>query len=328
MPDIVQRLATDFPGLKTSQHNTATVHRALGGLIRERKVYYAGAGYMLVVPELRVKESLLWPSSCCSSNNWSIKLRRDISCQTEPSQPSQPSLACWGPSEPSEREPRTVPGSPRKTWAKPRQIDCSEIVRPGETKSSSLLPDSRRSRALERSQSLRLSRVARVKIEKGGSLKLSKEDSAKLQKYLDSSGSGQSQSEPEPAPAKKPLCRRDSLISKFFSRRRSQKEMLVFSAQFPEENIYSEPRPPPPTYQSAPPYRPPAPPVPPPVPAAAPAAAPAPAPVPAPGRTSLSQLHLARNKVGPAVSPPARRSLKYSSVSEASNSSSPSSLSG
>ena len=65
-------------------------------------MYYAGAGYLLVVPDLRLKEKMSWPPSCCSSNNWSIKLRRDMASQTEhqpppvlPSQTSQPRLTCW-----------------------------------------------------------------------------------------------------------------------------------------------------------------------------------------------------------------------------------------
>ena len=314
MPDIIQRLASEFPSLSLGRHTTATVHRALGTLIKERKVYYAGAGYMLVVPDMRLKEKLYWPPSCCSSSNWSIKLRRDMSSQTEhpahslpspdlPTQPCQLSLACWQPSQDKETEVvETVRtgNSHRKTWAKPRQIDSSEIR-----------PESRRSRrTVQRSQSLRLSREARVKIDKGGSLKLSKEDSDKIQDYLDKRDPAIS----DPAPTKKTLTRRDSIISKFFSRRKSQKEVKCFSAQFPpreraetEDNIYSEPggseaeRPPPPSYPSAPPYR---------------------------ARTSLSQLHLARTVQLRVVEPPAKRSLKYSSLSSASASSSPSSLSG
>ena len=298
MPDIIQRLASEFPSLSLGRHTTATVHRALGTLIKERKVYYAGAGYMLVVPDMRLKEALYWPASCCSSSNWSIKLRRDMSSQTEHPVHSQPSLACWQPSQ--EKETEAVETVRRKTWAKPRQIDTSEIR-----------PESRRSRrTVQRSQSLRLSREARVKIDKGGSLKLSKEDSDKIQDYLDKRDPAIS----DPAPTKKTLTRRDSIISKFFSRRKSQKEVKCFSAQFPprekaetEDNIYSEPggseteRPPPPSYQSAPPYR---------------------------ARTSLSQLHLARTVQLRVVEPPAKRSLKYSSLSSASASSSPSSLSG
>ena len=314
MPDIIQRLASEFPSLSLGRHTTATVHRALGCLIKERKVYYAGAGYMLVVPDIRLKEKFYWPPSCCSSSNWSIKLRRDMSSQTEQmcSSPASSdlaaSLSCWQAGDTGDceaAETLRTGHSHRKTWAKPKQIDSSEIR-----------PESRRMKTLQRSQSLRLSREARVKIDKGGSLKLSKEDSEKLQKHLDTADQ---QSHSDPTPVKKSLSRRDSLISKFFSRKKSQKEVKSFSAQFPprdvkevEDHIYSEPggceeaeRPSLPSYQSAPPYRP---------------------------RTSLSQLHLARTVQVRPRSPPAsaRRSVKASSLSSASASasSSPSSLSG
>ena len=42
MPEIIAKIAADFPSIPVSKHMTATVHKALGSLIRDRKVYYTG----------------------------------------------------------------------------------------------------------------------------------------------------------------------------------------------------------------------------------------------------------------------------------------------
>ena len=174
----------------------------------------------------------------------------------------------------------------------------------------------------------------RVKLEKGGSLRLGREDAARLRHDLDQEPDQQQGGQG----GGRSVARRDSIISRFFRSRKIQKEVRSFSDQFPpdppapssppldpSEHIYSDP---------------------------------APCPAPPPGRTSLSQLHLARSLPSPGRaaktvqfspsppapprqlprplqrgpppprlrSPPARRSLKYSSLSSASSpSSSPSS---
>ena len=83
---------------------------------------------------------------------------------------------------------------------------------------------------------------ARVKIEKGGSLKLSKNVVTRLQSEFDQDqeASLQTQSDPTPS-ARRHLKRRDSLISKFFSRKKSEKEIGTFSGQFPPPPAFSDP---------------------------------------------------------------------------------------
>ena len=96
----------------------------------------------------------------------------------------------------------------------------------------------------------------------------------------------QTQSDPTPS-ARRHLKRRDSLISKFFSRKKSEKEIGTFSGQFPPPPAFSDPAP------------------------HAPAASPVreeegehiyslpsltPPPRPQSARTSLSQLHLRRSR--------------------------------
>ena len=134
---------------------------------------------------------------------------------------------------------------------------------------------------------------ARVKIEKGGSLKLSKNVVTRLQSEFDQDqeASLQTQSDPTPS-ARRHLKRRDSLISKFFSRKKSEKEIGTFSGQFPPPPAFSDPAPQPPAPQP-------------------PAASPVkegegehiysvprltPPPRPLSARTSLSQLHLLRSR--------------------------------
>ena len=47
---VLARLNRDFPGL-SNNNLPATVHAALGSLIKKRKVYYTGKGYFLVSPD-------------------------------------------------------------------------------------------------------------------------------------------------------------------------------------------------------------------------------------------------------------------------------------
>ena len=133
-------------------------------------------------------EKLRWPSTCCNSSHWSIKLRRDMSSQTDQTCPevvtrdSATTTTCWPGSA------TTTPSTSRRLWSKPKHIDRADIKTDiprclignhedsedsdGDSsdhfKPTNLLPDSRKSkiksRALQRSQSLRLSRVRKVKL--------------------------------------------------------------------------------------------------------------------------------------------------------------------
>ena len=188
MPEIIERITKDYPGVLAHQHVSATIHKALGALIKERKVYYTGAGYFLVIPDRKQSavEKMRWPQSCCT--NWTIQMRQDSSCQTEVETESCIVKA------------NCLPRANRKLWTKPKNVEACDLdplscynVSDEEDTSEDvpkidLLPDSRRSHnePLKRSQSLRLSKEAKMKLEVGGSLKLSKTESVKLQQYFES----------------------------------------------------------------------------------------------------------------------------------------------
>ena len=201
MPEILEKLGTDFPSLGQTRHMTATVHRALGGLIRERRVYYTGRGYFLVIPDTKeIKEiKSMWgePGSlvCCQAASWSTKGSRDTrdtrdeasqtadTCETRDGGTrvhSHAAASCFTRASRDSRDLVRTPGSSasRKVWAKPKPIDVLSERSPGNLSScykalsdssgsseghTELLPDSRRSsyrpRSLQRSQSLRLSKV-------------------------------------------------------------------------------------------------------------------------------------------------------------------------
>ena len=109
---------------------------------------------------------------------------------------------------------------------------------------------------------------------------MSKDAVTRLQSEFDQEQEASLQTQSDPSPStRRHLTRRDSLISKFFSRKKSEKEIRTFSGQFPpppafcdpapasqeeEEHIYSQP-------QLTPPTR------------------------PQSSRTSLTQLHLLRS---------------------------------
>ena len=83
-----------------------------------------------------------------------------------------------------------------------------------------------------------------MKIEKGGSLKLSKSVVTRLQSEFDQDQEGSLQTQSDPSPStKRRLTRRDSLISKFFSRKKSEKDIRTFSGQFPPPPAFSDPAP-------------------------------------------------------------------------------------
>ena len=85
---------------------------------------------------------------------------------------------------------------------------------------------------------------ARVKIEKGGSLKLSKDVVTRLQSEFDQEQEASLQTQSDPSPStRRHLTRRDSLISKFFSRKKSEKEIRTFSGQFPPRPAFCDPAP-------------------------------------------------------------------------------------
>ena len=195
MPEILEKLGTDFPSIGQTRHMTATVHRALGGLIRERKVYYTGRGYFLAIPDTKeVKEiRSLWAEgghgtggvTCCHAG---VRVCRDMASQTVDTRDNGARVHSHAAASCFTRAPRDLirtPGSSRKVWAKPKQIERIEIRPEGSPSNLSscyrrlsdssasddglsmadtgLLPDSRRSRyrprSLQRSQSLRLSKV-------------------------------------------------------------------------------------------------------------------------------------------------------------------------
>ena len=196
MPEILEKLATDFPSVGQTRHMTATVHRALGGLIRERRVYYTGRGYFLVIPDTKEIREIksVWgePGSlvCCQAASGSTKGHRDnrdMASQTVDTGEtrdegtrvhSHAAASCFTRAPRDSRDPVRTPGSSRKVWAKPKPIDVLSEGSPGHLSScykalsdssgsseghTDLLPDSRRSRyrprSLQRSQSLRLSKV-------------------------------------------------------------------------------------------------------------------------------------------------------------------------
>lgn len=270
MHNIIQKVISDFPHMSVTKHMTATVHQALGTLIKSRKVYYTGKGYFLVTPENNSVHRMKLPDTCQLSHNWSIRMRQDKSIQTEKEVSETPaSASCW----PVERTGDNSEPTARKLWSTPKlnssedksnltkKSRCSPISHdcqlssgssPSLAKQSSqksdkfretnLLPDSRKSknyfpqRTLQRSQSLRLSKDSKRKINKGGSLRLGKDEAKNLLGF-------KPEPIPEPAsqkdvkvsspPTVKTLERKDSILGRLFNRKKSQKEIRVFSGQFP-----------------------------------------------------------------------------------------------
>lgn len=278
MHNIIQKVISDFPGLSVSKHMTATVHQALGALIKSRKVYYTGKGYFLVTPEQSAVQRMKLPDSCQLSNNWSIRMRQDQSSQTEKEVSETPaSASCW----PVDRASDNISESAtRKLWSAPKlnsfedksnltksnnvlsptswksrcspiSPDCQLSSRssPGldketsqqqneEFRETNLLPDSRKSknyftqRTLQRSQSLRLSKDSKRKIYKGGSLRLAKDEAKTLLEFKQDS-IGDKDVKVSSTATHKPLERKDSILGRLFSRKKSTKEIRVFSGQFP-----------------------------------------------------------------------------------------------
>jgi len=277
MHNIIEKVVADFPGLSTSKHMTATVHQALGVLIKSRKVYYTGKGYFLVTPDNVVVPRMKLPDTCQSSNNWSIRMRQDRAIQTDSDSASascwpvelngttnavgaatkqQPTRKLWSAPRPAVSEDKS--NKTRSNGWKPR---CSPISpncqlpnrsSPGARRKSSqahaefqdtdLLPDSRKSqhmfnnRNLHRSQSLRLPKDSKRKIVKGGSLRLAKEEAKAL---LDAKNVVKKSEDltASSVPIHKPLERKDSILGRLFSRKKSHKEIRVFSGQFPPPDL-------------------------------------------------------------------------------------------
>ena len=78
MNTILSRLDRDFPSLNTN-NLPATVHAALGSLIKKRKVYYTGKGYFLVTPD-----SSTIPRLNPRYRKPAPRGTRENACQTEP----------------------------------------------------------------------------------------------------------------------------------------------------------------------------------------------------------------------------------------------------
>jgi len=117
MHNIIQKVISDFPGMTVTKHMTATVHQALGTLIKSRKVYYTGKGYFLVTPEQSSVQRMKLPDTCQSSNNWSIRMRQDKSSQTEQELSETPaSASCW----PVDRVSDNSEPATRKLWSAPK----------------------------------------------------------------------------------------------------------------------------------------------------------------------------------------------------------------
>ena len=51
MTVILESLAAEFPDITRPANFKEVIHQTLGGLIKQRKVYYTGKGYFLVTPD-------------------------------------------------------------------------------------------------------------------------------------------------------------------------------------------------------------------------------------------------------------------------------------
>ena len=118
MQDIIQKVSSDFPAISVTKHMTATVHKALGELIKSRKVYYTGKGYFLVTPEHSAVQRMKLPDKCLASDNWSMRMRQDKFSQTDKEVCETPaSASCW-PVDTDRDKLASGDTSSRKLWSR------------------------------------------------------------------------------------------------------------------------------------------------------------------------------------------------------------------
>ena len=204
MENILAKVVLQFPGLPAQPKQLlGLVHRTLGQLIKQRKVYYTGKGYFLVVPERPVGEP-----------RYPGPLLAQLAGHTPALHPATVEQA-------SQTEPGAGPRSPvRDTAGSPVTLASSS---PGSSSSSHSPPASPASPGtaanLERSQSFRLNKRAAKSLAKGGSLRLNKKEAAVV---AAEGGQGPEEEERQESPDPRPMERKGSVLGRLFGRKKSK----------------------------------------------------------------------------------------------------------